>query len=173
MAIWFVSETSGTGHILYLADDLSGVAVGDYASGYVSGDYASGTDDRVFTNGYPWKQCTIDAYLSAPLDTGSLHALQGVRATRVNIIGDVGTRADKNIVFNDSELANIDMMMDLDIVADGTSVINGRVAPDTEIVSDDVFLSNDYVMACLKTVPDTAAGVDDAAGANMGTRADN
>jgi hypothetical protein len=173
MAIRFVSQSGSTGNIIYLAHDLSRVSIGNHSSRDVFSDNTTSTNHRVFADCYTGEHAGIDAYLSSSFNPWTLHAIHSVGATGVNVISYNDAGAKEDIVFNESELSNVDMIVNFHIVADDTTVVDYREAPDTEIIPDDVVLSDDDIMTGLQSTANATAAIDNGTTADAGSGANN
>jgi hypothetical protein len=173
MAIRIVSQSGNTGNIVYLAHDLSRVSIGNHSGRYVLSDYTSGTNYGVFANCHTGEYAGIDTDLSSSFNPWALHAIQSVGATGVKVIGYDDAGAKEDLVFNKSELSNVDMIVNFHIVADDATVVDDREAPDTEIIPDDVILSDDDIVTGLQSTANTAATIDNGTAPNAGSGTDN
>ena len=167
MTIRFFPETSGANDVLYLANNPRRVTVGDHPSRYIFGHYASSTDDGIFPDDNTREHTDVDAYLGTALDIWASHALQSIGAARMNIISQGYARAQENIIFDDGELGNINFVVNLNIIAYVTAVVDGRIVPDTEIISDVIFLSDYHVVTSLQIAANAAATIDNSAAADV------
>lgn len=91
----------------------------------------------------------------------------------MKVIGDDDAGAKEDIIFNKSELSDVDMVVNFHIVPDDAAVVDDRVTPDTEIVPDDVFLSNNHIVTGLQTAANAATAIDNGPATNAGSGANN
>jgi hypothetical protein len=89
----------------------------------------------------------------------------------MNIISQRYARSQKSVILNDSELGDIDFAVNLNIIANGTTIVNDRTVPDSEVISYIVFFSDDYVMTGFQVAANAATAVDNATFTNMSARA--
>ena len=167
MTIRTVPETSGTSELSYVTYHLGRVAICDCRGWDVFGDHTSSTDDAVFSNDYSREHGAINAYLSSFFNTGSLHALVSIRAARMNIVSQSYPGSQENIILDDSELGDIDFVVNLNAISYPTTVVYDRVVPDTDTISDVILFSDDHIMTSLQVAADVATTVDDSTVTNM------
>jgi hypothetical protein len=172
MTVWLVPEAGGAFKVPYIAYYLGRVTVSDHPGGDISGNHTSSADDTMLPDNYPGKYGTVDAYLSPLINTGSPHTLVSVRTAGMNIIGEGYSGCQENIVLNKSELGHVDFVVDLDIIAYSTTVVDDGIVPDTESISDVVPLSDNHIMSCLQIAADTAAAIDNRAATDASSGAD-
>jgi hypothetical protein len=91
----------------------------------------------------------------------------------VNIIGYGNARSQKGIVFDDSELGHVNVVMDLDVVPYSAAIVNDGIIPDAKTVSNDIFFSDNHIVTGLQIVANSAATVDYATGPNVSIAAND
>jgi len=91
----------------------------------------------------------------------------------VRIIRHHYSRSEEHVIFDHSELSNIDIAVHFDTTANRAAIVDDCIVPDAEPVANSVFLSDYNVMPRLQMVTDYSARVDNCTTANTGTRADD
>ena len=141
------------------ANDAGRVTDHHAAGRNIVGDHGARADQRALADDDFREERRVDPDAGASLDGRPLHA---VTADRMAIVGDRHAWREEGIVLDDSELRDVDVAMDSNVVANHAAVVDRRVVPDAEVIADGVLLSNHRAMSGLQMMTDARPGVDHA-----------
>lgn len=111
-----------------------------------------------------------NGYIHADLDTffnvWTSHALRRKLASRMDIVCDSDAGSHERVILDHSELCNVAIAVDFDIVADLAAVVDCCRIPDVKSIAYRIFFSDNDVVASGKAIADNRATVDNCARTN-------
>ena len=142
-----ISQSGLALQVVDRADHAPGIAHYNRARRDILVHHGAGTDNRVSAYPHKWQDGHIDADLHPLFDMRPSHTLARLLAARMNVVCDGNARSHESIVLDNSELSDVAVAVDLDVVADLAAVVYGGAVPHVEVVTDLVLFAYGYVMA--------------------------